>query len=85
MGAGPTGLLLAQLIGNGGATSVTVGDIVPFKLETAAGLGVDSTVSMTRDPGQNIDVLAPHRPMVMATTSWSRPPVPPRSVTSAFR
>ena len=57
MGAGPTGLLLAQLIGSGGATSVTVGDIVPFKLETAAGLGVDSTVSMTKDPAQNIDLL----------------------------
>src|SRR5829696_567503 len=57
MGAGPTGLLLAQLIGSGGATSVTVGDIVPFKLETAAGLGVDSTVSMTKDPAQNIDRL----------------------------
>jgi len=56
-GAGPTGLLLAQLIGSGGATSVTVGDIVPFKLETAAGLGVDSTVSMTKDPAQNIDRL----------------------------
>jgi D-arabinitol dehydrogenase (NADP+) len=37
LGAGPTGLLLAQLIGSGGATSVTVADIVPFKLETAAG------------------------------------------------
>jgi D-arabinitol dehydrogenase (NADP+) len=57
MGAGPTGLLLAQLIGSGGATSVTVADIVPFKLATAAGLGVDSTVSMTRDPAQNIDLL----------------------------
>ncbi|HJQ89091.1 MAG TPA: zinc-dependent alcohol dehydrogenase family protein [Propionibacteriaceae bacterium] len=57
IGAGPTGLLLAQLIGSGGATSVTVGDIVPFKLETAAGLGVDSTVSMTKDPAQNIDRL----------------------------
>ena len=57
IGAGPTGLLLAQLIGSGGATSVTVGDIVPFKLETAAGLGVDSTISMTKDPAQNIDLL----------------------------
>jgi D-arabinitol dehydrogenase (NADP+) len=57
MGAGPTGLLLAQLISSGGATSVTVGDIVPFKLETAAGLGVDSTVLMTKDPAQNIDLL----------------------------
>jgi D-arabinitol dehydrogenase (NADP+) len=74
MGAGPTGLLLAQLIGSGGATSVTVGDIVPFKLETAARLGVDSTVSMTKDSAQNIDRLRA-----------ARPPVPPRSAISAFR
>jgi D-arabinitol dehydrogenase (NADP+) len=57
IGAGPTGLLLAQLIGSGGATSVTVGDIVPFKLETAKALGVDATVSMTKDAAQNIDRL----------------------------
>ena len=57
MGAGPTGLLLAQLIGSGGATSVTVGDIIPFKLETAQALGVDSTVSMTKDATENIDPL----------------------------
>jgi D-arabinitol dehydrogenase (NADP+) len=56
-GAGPTGLLLAQLIGSGGATSVTVGDIIPFKLETAQALGVDSTVSMTKDATENIDLL----------------------------
>jgi len=48
---------LAQHIGTGGATSVTVCDIVPFKLVTAARLGVDSTVSMTKDPAQNIDLL----------------------------
>jgi D-arabinitol dehydrogenase (NADP+) len=53
MGAGPTGLLLAQLIGSGGATSVTVGDIVPFKLETAQALGVDSTVLMTKDAAEH--------------------------------
>jgi D-arabinitol dehydrogenase (NADP+) len=57
IGAGPTGLLLAQLIGSGGATSVTVADIVPFKLRTAAALGVDSTVSITRDAAENIDLL----------------------------
>jgi D-arabinitol dehydrogenase (NADP+) len=57
MGAGPTGLLLAQLIGSGGATSVTVGDIIPFKLETAQALGVDSTVSMTKDATENIEPL----------------------------
>jgi D-arabinitol dehydrogenase (NADP+) len=57
IGAGPTGLLLAQLIGSGGATSVTVADIVSFKLRTAAALGVDSTVSITRDAAENIDLL----------------------------
>jgi D-arabinitol dehydrogenase (NADP+) len=57
IGAGPTGLLLAQLIRSGGATSVTVGDIVPFKLTTAQALGVDSTVLMTRDAAENIDLL----------------------------
>ncbi len=57
LGAGPTGLLLAQLIGSGGATSITVADIVPFKLETAAGLGVDKTVHITKDAAENIDAL----------------------------
>jgi D-arabinitol dehydrogenase (NADP+) len=57
MGAGPTGLLLAQLIASGGATSVTVADIVPFKLETARALGVDSAVSMSRNAAENIDLL----------------------------
>jgi D-arabinitol dehydrogenase (NADP+) len=57
IGAGPTGLLLAQLIKSGGATSVTVGDLVPFKLETAAGLGLDSTVTMTRAAEENIERL----------------------------
>ena len=57
IGAGPTGLLLSQLIGRGGATSITVADIVPFKLETATRLGVDSTVPLTRDTDQNIDLL----------------------------
>ena len=57
IGAGPTGLLLAQLIGFGGATSITVADIVPFKLETATRLGVDSTVPLTRDAAENVDLL----------------------------
>jgi D-arabinitol dehydrogenase (NADP+) len=57
VGAGPTGLLLAQLIGSGGATSVTVADIVPFKLETAAGLGIDQTVYIGKVAAANIDVL----------------------------
>ena len=36
----------SQLIRSGGTTSVTAADIVPFKLETAAALGVDSTVRL---------------------------------------
>jgi D-arabinitol dehydrogenase (NADP+) len=57
IGAGPTGLLLSQLIGFGGATSITVADIIPFKLDTATRLGVDSTVPLTRDAAENIDLL----------------------------
>ena len=57
IGAGPTGLLLAQLIASGGATSVTVVDIVPFKPQTAAALGVDHTVLITENPADNIDRL----------------------------
>lgn len=57
IGAGPTGLLLAQLIASGGATSVTVADIVPFKLQTAAALGVDHTVLITSDAAGHLDQL----------------------------
>ena len=57
LGAGPTGLLLAQLIAKGGATSVTVGDIIRFKLDTAAALGLDHTVRMTRDAAANVELL----------------------------
>jgi D-arabinitol dehydrogenase (NADP+) len=49
LGAGPTGLLLAQLIASGGASSVTVAGPSQFKLDTAARLGVDRTVLITRD------------------------------------
>src|SRR3954451_17834870 len=48
-GAGPTGLLLAQLIASGGASSVTVGAPSRFKLDTASGLGIDRTVLIGRD------------------------------------
>jgi D-arabinitol dehydrogenase (NADP+) len=48
-GAGPTGLLLAQLIAHGGAPSVTVAAPSAFKLETATALGVDRTVRIDRD------------------------------------
>jgi len=47
-GSGPTGLLLAQLIAHGGASSVTVAAPSAFKLETAQALGVDHTVQLDR-------------------------------------
>jgi D-arabinitol dehydrogenase (NADP+) len=54
-GAGPTGLLLAQLIASGGASSVTVAAPTQFKLDTAAALGLDRTVRIARDdPEGNI-------------------------------
>jgi D-arabinitol dehydrogenase (NADP+) len=51
-GAGPTGLLLAQLIAHGGASSVTVAAPSAFKLETAAALGIDRTVQISRDDAE---------------------------------
>jgi len=47
-GAGPTGLLLAQLIARGGAASVTVAASSAFKLERAGELGIDATYLMDR-------------------------------------
>jgi D-arabinitol dehydrogenase (NADP+) len=48
-GAGPTGLLLAQLIASGGAASVTVAAPSQFKLDRAAALGLDKQVQIKRD------------------------------------
>jgi D-arabinitol dehydrogenase (NADP+) len=48
-GAGPTGLLLAQFIASGGASSVTVAGPTQFKLDRAAALGVNETVLLQRD------------------------------------
>ena len=45
-GAGPTGLILTQLLRNGGAGRVTVAARTPFKLELAAALGADETVQL---------------------------------------
>jgi D-arabinitol dehydrogenase (NADP+) len=57
-GAGPTGLLLAQLLTRSGAASVTVADLVPFKLDTATRLGIDHTVRLDcGDPSHNIQAL----------------------------
>jgi ribose transport system permease protein len=47
-GAGPTGLLLAQLIARGGAASVTVAASSAFKLSRAEELGIDATFLMDR-------------------------------------
>ena len=58
VGAGPTGLLLAQLIASGGATSVTVAAPRQFKLDTALDLGIDRVVLIHRDsPDANIETL----------------------------
>jgi len=55
IGAGPTGLLLAQLIATGGAATVIVTGPTGFKLSTATALGIDKTVLIDRnDPVGNI-------------------------------
>jgi D-arabinitol dehydrogenase (NADP+) len=52
LGAGPTGLLLAQLIASGGASSVTVAAPSQFKLDRAQELGVDAVVRIDRDDAE---------------------------------
>jgi D-arabinitol dehydrogenase (NADP+) len=47
-GAGPTGLLLAQLLATGGASSVTVAAPTQYKLDTARRLGIDQVVRIDR-------------------------------------
>lgn len=49
IGAGPTGLLLAQLLASGGAASVTVAAPSQHKLATAKALGIDNTSAIDRD------------------------------------
>ncbi|HYN65408.1 MAG TPA: zinc-dependent alcohol dehydrogenase family protein [Ornithinibacter sp.] len=48
LGAGPTGILLAQLLRAAGAASVTVAAPTAFKLDLAASLGADRTHLMDR-------------------------------------
>lgn len=48
-GAGPTGLVLSQLIVHGGASRVTVAAPTAFKLDLARSYGVDETVLIPRD------------------------------------
>jgi 2-desacetyl-2-hydroxyethyl bacteriochlorophyllide A dehydrogenase len=43
-GAGPIGLLMAQLVSNGGASSVAVVDLKPDKLDVARSLGAQEVV-----------------------------------------
>ncbi|MBC7725595.1 MAG: zinc-dependent alcohol dehydrogenase family protein [Burkholderiaceae bacterium] len=47
-GAGPTGLLLSQLLARGGASKVTVAASSRFKLDRALALGIDETYLMDR-------------------------------------
>lgn len=62
-GAGPTGLVLAQLVMHGGAARVTVAAPTAFKLELARSYGIDRTVQIDRtSPGdavQHLRDLAP--------------------------
>jgi D-arabinitol dehydrogenase (NADP+) len=48
-GAGPTGILLSQLLVHGGAANVTVAASTGFKLERATVLGVDTVYQMDRN------------------------------------
>lgn len=59
-GAGPTGLLLAQLLKSGGAAEVTVAAPTAYKLDTAKALGIDKTVLIDRKnlAGAQRDLLA---------------------------
>lgn len=59
-GAGPTGLLLAQLMTTGGAARVTVAAPTEFKLARARELGIDATHLMDRTdlPGDVAALLA---------------------------
>ncbi len=57
-GAGPTGLLLAQLLKSSGVAHVTVAAPTAYKLETAAALGIDHTVLLDRaDIAGSVDAL----------------------------
>jgi D-arabinitol dehydrogenase (NADP+) len=59
-GAGPTGLMLAQLLLHGGAARVTVAAPTEFKLDLARSFGVDETVLVERDnPAAKLRDLAP--------------------------
>ena len=62
-GAGPTGLVLAQLLVHGGAARVTVAAPTEFKLALAREYGIDTTLKIDRaDPGASIDKLRDNAP-----------------------
>jgi D-arabinitol dehydrogenase (NADP+) len=63
LGAGPTGLLLAQALVHGGAARVTVAAPTQFKLDLARELGVDETILLARgDPAGSLERLRALRP-----------------------
>jgi D-arabinitol dehydrogenase (NADP+) len=63
-GAGPTGLVLSQLILHGGAARMTVAAPTAFKLELARDYGVDETVQVDRsDPSAAIERLRTMAPL----------------------
>jgi len=61
-GAGPTGLILAQLLAHGGAAHVAVAAPTEFKLELARSFGIDETILVNRaDPAASAaKILATH-------------------------
>jgi len=62
-GAGPTGLVLAQLLVHGGAARVTVAAPTEFKLALARDYGVDKTVRIDRaDPAASLGTLRDNAP-----------------------
>lgn len=57
-GAGPTGVVLAQLLQHAGASHVTVAASSAFKLDRATALGIDATFVMDRnDLGGSVEKL----------------------------
>lgn len=62
VGAGTTGLLLAQLLLHGGAGRVTVAAPTRFKLDLATAYGIDRVVEVTRDAAETARTLRDLQP-----------------------
>jgi D-arabinitol dehydrogenase (NADP+) len=62
LGAGPSGLLLAQLLMHDGAARVTVAAPTHFKLEIARQLGIDEVIQIPREPAEAFALLQEVRP-----------------------